>query len=199
MAMIQRTHFMDLHYAKELQFEPYNVRSLGSAVLTSIHNFDVLRLLARLPIKEVSFQSILVLNNKAAPSVDGAYDHGYIRVRMPRVPVAQGGLDDYGRNVGQHLTVSQLAPNHQEAVTRTLLHEVAHHIQAQVRDNPGLRNEFARLWSAACKRRQTVSEYALEGQTDYWSELVVAAIAEPRIRRLDPEGIAFVLRALPQL
>lgn len=200
MTLQQGMHYNQIHCDRLFQSTLPNYTSIVTSAMSKIVDTNVLRLLALNPrIELIQFDSIVMYHGKPDPFVDGKYDPGEVHIKLPRSTVSQGhSRNDFNASFQGYRFLSQLAQTHEEAVGRTLMHEIAHHIQRRFYDNANqpLRADWEEMWNRACKNQTFVSPYSSELISDYWAELVVAYTMEPRVHNMDVDGIAFVKKAL---
>jgi len=92
------------------------------------------------------------------------------------------------------LTVSQRASTEDEALRRTLIHEVAHHLQQFIYLQSGLAEELYERWKDAKASDVSVSPYARSHPGEYWAETMTAHFTDEKASALDPQGIALIER-----
>ncbi|MDR6751957.1 hypothetical protein [Deinococcus soli (ex Cha et al. 2016)] len=144
------------------------------AVLGSVTDEAVLRLLRRAPLKSLTFRS-----NPGAPP--GTNDGGHVVINTaPRLPPSIGITHEYAQTDVAYYSL-------------VLLHEIAHVVANQL-TGTGASEAAHQAFLEVFQKGGGVTRYALnrcgEGRTlsEYFAETFTAAVALPQLRANDPEG-----------
>jgi hypothetical protein len=112
------------------------------------------------------------------------YRHVYVSTDRP------AGSYRQPFRVGRTYAVSNVGATPTDAMKRTLVHELAHHV-AEVGGNE-VRSLIVQSLRRA-PRQRVITRYASERTEDYWAEIFTAYTFHPRLlQRHDPEGYNLV-------
>lgn len=150
-------------------------------ILKRVTDATLLRVLESHPIEKVTFAA------SAARGAMGWFDpnNGQIRIAADRADNTFGYPYAFGRSV----TFSSTASVRDEAVRRTLIHEIGHHVHLW-KTTSAIKTIVTTAWRAGTAR---ITRYAQTNEREYFSECFAAYFVDrAALRRDDPVGLQMV-------